>query len=112
MLAGTVSGFPQTLPGPGQPAENRTLTILYFQRYIPKKLTQILINEEAQEGRNVNIEKSTSIFTSLDSKPTSVAATTEWIIVSPYLRGNLKKPSISKDIVQIGGREVNPISKN
>ena len=28
------------------------------------------------------------------------------------LRGNLKKTSIFKDIVQIGGREVNPISKN
>ena len=29
------------------------------------------------------------------------------------LRGDLqKKPSIFKDIVQIGGREVNPISKN
>ena len=29
-----------------------------------------------------------------------------------HLRGNLQKNSICKDIVQIGGREVNPISKN
>ena len=28
------------------------------------------------------------------------------------VRGTLKKPSIFKDIVQIRGREVNPIAKN
>ena len=35
LLAGAVSTFPQKLPGPGQPAENRTLTVPYLQRYIP-----------------------------------------------------------------------------
>ena len=29
-----------------------------------------------------------------------------------YLRGDLKKNSIFKDIAQIGGGEVNPMSKN
>ena len=30
LLAGTVSRLPQILPGPGQPAKNRTLTVPYF----------------------------------------------------------------------------------
>ena len=36
LLAGRVAGFPQILPGPGQPSENRALTAPYFQRYLPK----------------------------------------------------------------------------
>ena len=35
LLAGTVFGFPQKRPGPGQPAQNRTLTVPCFERYIP-----------------------------------------------------------------------------
>ena len=30
LLVGAVSGFPQALPGTGQPSENRTLTAPYF----------------------------------------------------------------------------------